>query len=428
MNAVGAAPPGAAPVIASAVGAVPGWQYTYPSTSTNTSAVTYNDPLRRRIYIGGFPYDTTELQLKTLFSEFGEVTNIDLVRETNTGRLKGFGFIDFATEEATNSVLSITTPLMVGGRPIKIGRPHQGLPPSATPGLSFGPGVVGNSMNTVNQNAVAAANASAALAISPEQSALRRSCRIFVGNIMFEVDESQVRFVFEPFGKIVSCSLVPNPDTGKHRGYGFIEFDNPHSAEEAIARMNGYNFCGRPLRVGPAAPMNAPGSQSLAQQVQLQPPSVPLPSGSSEDSGVGLEGNVTITPSQRIMLMQSLARDKPLGGTPTPQSTEPAGATGAGGIVVAVPPVIVLCNLLPPGVPSDPDLAGEVRDECNNYGTVVNVVPYTDISNCVQVFVRFTALTGAENAMQRLRGRCFGGRQISASLVSDTALIAKLGI
>ena len=107
---------------------------------------------------------------------------------------------------------------------------------------------------------------------------------------------------------------------------------------------------------------------------------------------------------------------------------QPVGASGAAGIMVAVPPVIVLQNLLPPGEPPDAELPGETRDECAKYGTVVNVVPNTNSAGCVEVFVRFTALADAENAVARLAGRWFGGRQIAASMVSDLALIARLGV
>ena len=47
--------------------------------------------------------------------------------------------------------------------------------------------------------------------------------RCYVGNIHWEINEDHIRKVFSPFGEIVSCQLIPNPETGRHKGYGFIE-------------------------------------------------------------------------------------------------------------------------------------------------------------------------------------------------------------
>jgi poly(U)-binding-splicing factor PUF60 len=64
--------------------------------------------------------------------------------------------------------------------------------------------------------------------------------------------------VFEAFGKILSCKLAPGPAPGKHRGYGFIEYESPQSAAEAIASMNLFDLGGQYLRVGKAiTPPNA---------------------------------------------------------------------------------------------------------------------------------------------------------------------------
>lgn len=64
--------------------------------------------------------------------------------------------------------------------------------------------------------------------------------------------------VFEAFGKIKSCKLAPGAAPGKHRGYGFIEYENAQSAMESIASMNLFDLGGQYLRVGKAiTPPNA---------------------------------------------------------------------------------------------------------------------------------------------------------------------------
>jgi len=58
--------------------------------------------------------------------------------------------------------------------------------------------------------------------------------------------------VFEAFGKIKMCALAQGPTPGKHRGYGFIEYETTQSAHDAIASMNLFDLGGQHLRVGRA--------------------------------------------------------------------------------------------------------------------------------------------------------------------------------
>jgi cold-inducible RNA-binding protein len=55
--------------------------------------------MSKKLYVGNMPYETTQEQIRTLFSEVGEVTEVNLITDRETGRLKGFGFVEMATEE-----------------------------------------------------------------------------------------------------------------------------------------------------------------------------------------------------------------------------------------------------------------------------------------------------------------------------------------
>jgi len=57
-------------------------------------------------------------------------------------------------------------------------------------------------------------------------------------------------FVFS--SSLQSCQLIPNPETGKHKGYGFVEFETEDAAKGAIQCMNGFQLGGRQLKVGVA--------------------------------------------------------------------------------------------------------------------------------------------------------------------------------
>lgn len=82
--------------------------------------------------------------------------------------------------------------------------------------------------------------------------------RIYVASVHQDLSENDIKSVFEAFGKIRMCMLTPAPTPGKHKGYGFIEYDTPQSAQEAIASMNLFDLGGQYLRVGRA--ITPPGS------------------------------------------------------------------------------------------------------------------------------------------------------------------------
>ena len=74
---------------------------------------------------------------------------------------------------------------------------------------------------------------------------------IYVGNIPFNSTESEVRELFGQHGTVHSVKFITDRDTGRFRGFGFIEMDT-EEAEAAIAALNGQDFGGRTLRVNEA--------------------------------------------------------------------------------------------------------------------------------------------------------------------------------
>ena len=79
------------------------------------------------------------------------------------------------------------------------------------------------------------------------------SKRIYVGNLPFSADEHQVRELFEQNGRSVSeVKLITDRDTGRPRGFGFVEMGSAEDADGAIRDLNGQDFGGRPLTVNEA--------------------------------------------------------------------------------------------------------------------------------------------------------------------------------
>jgi cold-inducible RNA-binding protein len=73
--------------------------------------------------------------------------------------------------------------------------------------------------------------------------------RLFVGNLSFNTTEEAIRDAFAEFGEITEAKLVTDRDTGRSRGFAFVEMASNDAAQKAIQEMNGALLDGRPLRV-----------------------------------------------------------------------------------------------------------------------------------------------------------------------------------
>jgi cold-inducible RNA-binding protein len=77
---------------------------------------------------------------------------------------------------------------------------------------------------------------------------------IFVGNLPFSATEDTVRGLFEPFGAIDRVSIITDRETGRSRGFAFVEMPNDDEANKAIEALNGTSYSGRNLNVNEARP------------------------------------------------------------------------------------------------------------------------------------------------------------------------------
>ena len=77
---------------------------------------------------------------------------------------------------------------------------------------------------------------------------------IFVGNLDFGATESSVRSLFEPYGNVERVNLVTDRDTGRSRGFAFVEMTDSAEADRAIAALNGTDMGGRALNINEARP------------------------------------------------------------------------------------------------------------------------------------------------------------------------------
>ena len=77
---------------------------------------------------------------------------------------------------------------------------------------------------------------------------------IYVGNLSYSLSESELRDAFADFGEVSSVKVLMDRETGRSRGFGFVEMPNQSEGEAAIAQLNGKELSGRALRVNEARP------------------------------------------------------------------------------------------------------------------------------------------------------------------------------
>jgi cold-inducible RNA-binding protein len=93
--------------------------------------------MARKLYVGNFPYDTTDQDLRTLFAESGQVESVNLMRDMATGRGRGFAFVEMATDEAAQAAINALNSRDFGGRALTV---NEARPKTGGGGGGFGGG------------------------------------------------------------------------------------------------------------------------------------------------------------------------------------------------------------------------------------------------------------------------------------------------
>uniref|UniRef100_A0A3B3SNU2 Poly-U binding splicing factor b n=1 Tax=Paramormyrops kingsleyae TaxID=1676925 RepID=A0A3B3SNU2_9TELE len=173
-----------------------------------------------RVYVGSIYYELGEDTIRQAFAPFGPIKSIDMSWDSVTMKHKGFAFVEYEVPEAAQLALEQMNSVMLGGRNIKVGRPSN----------------IGQAQPIIDQLAEEA----------------RAFNRIYVASVHPDLSDEDIKSVFEAFGKIKSCTLARDPTTGKHKGYGFIEYEKAQSSQDAVSSMNLFDLGGQYLRVGKA--------------------------------------------------------------------------------------------------------------------------------------------------------------------------------
>jgi len=166
-----------------------------PAVATTEEYEVESSPvIDRKVFVGGVNFETTEDNLKTFFLQFGKIVECIIVRDRQTGRSKGFGFITFYRKADADRAIE-STDLSLESRSLTV-RP-------ATP-----PG--GNKPRTTTGN------------------------KVFIGGLQGEVTDEAIKTAFSKFGEISLVQVMRQPESQKTRGFGFITYADNGSATKAI--------------------------------------------------------------------------------------------------------------------------------------------------------------------------------------------------
>ena len=78
--------------------------------------------------------------------------------------------------------------------------------------------------------------------------------KLYVGNLSYGIGDGELQRMFEPHGSVVSAQVIMDRDTGRSKGFGFVEMGSDAEAQAAVTAMNGAEVEGRPLTVNEARP------------------------------------------------------------------------------------------------------------------------------------------------------------------------------
>jgi len=222
--------------------------------------------------------------------------------------------------------------------------------------------------------------------------------RLYVGSVHFNLTEDDLRQVFEPFGPLEFVNLHKDPETGRSRGFAFIQYKNPEDAKQALEKMNGFELAGRTIKVGLVT------DKSNGMNLNL------------DDGDVA---GLALNAQSRVELMQKLARDTDL----IPPAANPVHAEPPRPVQPRVNPTrcVLLKNMFNPDEENEQNWAEEleedVKSECVKYGPVVHIS--VDKESNGDIYMKFDSVASAQNAVNGLNGRWFGGNQISAVFILD---------
>ncbi|KAL5963368.1 RNA-binding protein 39 [Taenia solium] len=347
----------------------------------------YDRPQRdaRTVFVWQLSARIRQRDLEDFFSSVGKIRDVRLIIDGKTKRSKGIAYVEFREVESAQLALGLTGTKLLGV-PIQIQQSHA------------------------EKNRAANAGGSAMAAAYGRPVSSRGPMKLYVGSLHFNITEEMLRGIFEPFGKLDDIKLIKDPQTNRSQGYGFVTYSNGDDARKALDQLNGFDLAGRAMKVNYVTERSDYANLSALDNEEADRTGVDL----------GTTG--------RLALMAKLAEgtglEMPKAALAQLQGNPTLGIAGKVSSSSAVaPPVCTQCfmlsNMFDPHVASHTtfeEIKDDVISECSFLGGVLHIfVDQTSAQG--NVYVKCPSIAIATQCVNKLHGRYFSGRLVTAAYV-----------
>eukprot|EP00186_Timspurckia_oligopyrenoides_P003595 CAMPEP_0182447504 /NCGR_PEP_ID=MMETSP1172-20130603/16833_1 /TAXON_ID=708627 /ORGANISM="Timspurckia oligopyrenoides, Strain CCMP3278" /LENGTH=483 /DNA_ID=CAMNT_0024643965 /DNA_START=148 /DNA_END=1596 /DNA_ORIENTATION=- len=284
-------------------------QESWSTTSQNTTTLREftHSSASTKLFVGGLSWDTTEQSMKTYFEQFGNVISCVVMHERLTNQPRGFGFVQFATNQIADQV--VRQKHVIDGRQVetkfalpktvpassvssRFSSPKQfrtaqdssSISASGTPHssgqrgvfqspnknafvITNSPGTMSNDTQTQPHSEAIGAESELSMegerSVSVPQVPLNR--KLFVGGLPLDCTEMDLREYFKTYGSVTHAQIMIDPQTTRSRGFAFISFRDAEEASEVlrVSEMKPYHVIrGKKVDVKRAEPKGSSSSSS----------------------------------------------------------------------------------------------------------------------------------------------------------------------
>ena len=385
-----------------------------------------------RIYVASIHPDLTEDDIKSVFEAFGPIKYCKLAPGSTPSRHKGYGFIEYETQQAAMEAIASMNLFDLGGQFLRVGRaitpPNALQGPSSTASMMPTAAAVAAAAATAKIQAMdAVANNAVALGLSKLGSAVTSPSVPLIPSIP-TIPTVMPTMPLQPVSSMPGLQTVaPMGLSPVHPTPGIM----PPAMPGALIPPPGLaipQFCSPAM----SSPVTTVGGQPVAV---IPPPTVVTPTVVGQ--ALTPQVNNVQDAQQRAQEQQQEELQKKLLEETEPQTLQQQENMSIKGqsarhLVMqklmrkVESRVIILRNMVEPE-DVDETLQEEIQDECSKYGTVERVIIYNekqseddDAEVIVKIFVEFSQMSEAESARDALNGRYFGGRLVKGELYDQT--------
>ncbi|WBW72832.1 major poly(A) binding protein Pabp/Pab1 [Schizosaccharomyces osmophilus] len=190
------------------------------------------------VYVKNLDTEITEQEFSDLFTPFGEITSLSLVKD-QADKPRGFGFVNFANHEDAERAVDELNDTEINGKKLYVGRAQKKHERE-------------DELRRRYEQ------------IKMEKMNKYQGVNLFVKNLQDEVDDERLKNEFSAFGTITSAKVMTD-EQGKSKGFGFVCYTTPEEANKAVTEMNQRMLAGKPLYVALAQRKEVRRTQLEAQ-------------------------------------------------------------------------------------------------------------------------------------------------------------------